>query len=439
VTAFSGNGSTNSVRIENAPVTGAAPRLITHLQQHLPSACAGAIAMAAALLALLPLLSLIVLAFGETGDLWDHLLRHVIPVALARTAVLLAGVAALTIVLGAGTAYLVTTFSFPGRDTLAWLLPLPLAIPTYIVAYVYVDLLDALGPLQSILPNVRSLGGAIFLFGVVLYPYVYLAARAMLQTQGAMFAEPARMLGARPWQLARRITLPLARPAIAVGVSLALFETLNDIGACEYLGVSTLTLSIFTTWLNRGSLAGAAQISCLMLLIVAALIALERRSRRRDFAVSAHDTRRIDRIVLTGPSRWIAAGACLVRSYWASSCRPDISCARHWRAACSTGWTRISSATPSSRSPSPPRQPPPPWHWALRRSRRGARSSIRSSLRASGWPASAMPCRERCWRSACSRRSCSSTTASMRWRAPSVMAVSGWYWRARPPPPSSPT
>jgi iron(III) transport system permease protein len=312
VTAFSGNGSTNSVRIENAPVTGAAPRLITHLQQHLPSACAGAIAMAAALLALLPLLSLIVLAFGETGDLWDHLLRHVIPVALARTAVLLAGVAALTIVLGAGTAYLVTTFSFPGRDTLAWLLPLPLAIPTYIVAYVYVDLLDALGPLQSIMPNVRSLGGAIFLFGVVLYPYVYLAARAMLQTQGAMFAEPARMLGARPWQLARRITLPLARPAIAVGVSLALFETLNDIGACEYLGVSTLTLSIFTTWLNRGSLAGAAQISCLMLLIVAALIALERRSRRRDFAVSAHDTRRIDRIVLTGPSRWIAAGACLV-------------------------------------------------------------------------------------------------------------------------------
>jgi iron(III) transport system permease protein len=286
--------------------------LAARLHQHLPSACAGAIAVAAALLALLPLLSLIVIAFGETGNLWDHLARYVIPAALAKTTLLLAGVATLTIMLGAGTAYLVSTFSFPGRDTLAWLLPLPLAIPTYIVAYVNVDRLDALGPLQSILPNVRSLGGAIFLFGVVLYPYVYLAARAMLQTQGAMFAEPARMLGARPWQLARRITLPLARPAIAVGVSLALLETLNDIGACEYLGVSTLTLSIFATWLNRGSLAGAAQISCLMLLIVAALIALERRSRRRDFAVSAHDTRRIDRIALMGATRWIAAGACLV-------------------------------------------------------------------------------------------------------------------------------
>ena len=132
-----------------------------------------------------------------------------------------------TIIIGASTAWLVTTFAFPGRDALSWLLPLPLAIPTYIVAYVYVDILDALGPVQSALraifgwhsaadywfPNVRSLAGAILLFGFVLYPYVYLAARAMFQTQGPLFTEPARMLGARPWELARRITVPLARPA----------------------------------------------------------------------------------------------------------------------------------------------------------------------------------------------------------------------------------
>ena len=138
------------------------------------------------------------------------------------------------------------------------------------MAYVYVDILDALGPVQSALraifgwrsaadywfPNIRSLGGAIFVIGFVLYPYVYLAARAMFQTQGAQFAEAARVLGARPWALALHITLPLARPAIAVGLALALLETLNDIGASEYLGVPTLTLSIFTTWLNRGSLAG---------------------------------------------------------------------------------------------------------------------------------------------------------------------------------------
>src|SRR6266852_1951042 len=238
-----------------------------------------------------------------------------------------AGGAAVTIVLGGGTAWAVTTFDFPGRDTLTWLLPLPLAIPTYIVAYVYVDILDALGPVQSVLraifgwrsaadywfPDVRSLGGAVLVIGFVLYPYVYLAARAMFQTQGSLFAEAARVLGARPWELARRITLPLARPAIAVGVALALLETVNDIGASEYLGVQTLTLSIFTTWLDRGSLAGAAQMACLMLLIVAALIGLERYGRHRvDVALSVQDARRASRIALIGPARWLTLIASLV-------------------------------------------------------------------------------------------------------------------------------
>jgi len=292
-----------------------------------PIGVLGGIAVATALVAIAPLLSLIIIAFGDAGELWAHLARHVIPVSLAQTALLLAGVAAVTIAVGAGTAWAVTSFAFPGRDALTWLLPLPLAIPTYIVAYVYVDILDALGPVQTLLrwafswrsaadywfPNVRSLPGAILLFGFVLYPYVFLAARAMFQTQGAFFVEAARMLGARPWELARRITLPLARPAIAVGVSLALLETLNDIGASEYLGVPTLTIAIFTTWLNRGSLAGAAQIACLMLLIVAALIALERRGRRRqDFAVAGADARQLSRITLVGPVRWLAAVACSV-------------------------------------------------------------------------------------------------------------------------------
>jgi iron(III) transport system permease protein len=309
-----------------------AGRPSTHRWPALPrlrwqSLALGGLTVAAALLAIAPIASLIVLAFGDTGDLWSHLVRYVIPPALAQTALLLAGVAAVTIIVGAGTAWIVATFAFPGRSALISLLPLPLAIPTYIVAYVYVDILDTLGPVQSTLraifgwrsaadyrfPNVRSLGGAILLFGFVLYPYVYLAAHATFQAQGSLFAEAARMLGARPWQLARRITLPLARPAIAVGVALALLETLNDIGASEYLGVNTLTLSIFTTWLNRGSLAGAAQMACLMLLIVAALIALERQGRRRrDFAVSPQDPRRVARITLAGPARWAATTACCV-------------------------------------------------------------------------------------------------------------------------------
>jgi ABC-type Fe3+ transport system permease subunit len=148
-----------------------------HLRWQAPAF--GAMAVTAGLAAIAPLASLIVLAFGETGDLWTHLARYVIPAALARTALLLAGVAMVTIIIGGSTAWLVTTFAFPGRDALSWLLPLPLAIPTYIVAYVYVDILDALGPVQSALravfgwhsaadywfPNVRSLSGAILLFG----------------------------------------------------------------------------------------------------------------------------------------------------------------------------------------------------------------------------------------------------------------------------------
>ena len=280
-------------------------------RMRLGAIAAGAIAVLAALLAIAPLTSLAVMAAGSTGDLWQHLIRYVVPVALVQTSLLLAGVAAVTIVIGVGAAWAVTTFQFPGRDALAWMLVLPLAIPTYIVAYIYVDLLDSYGPVQSALraafgwksaadywfPSVRSLGGAILLMGLVLYPYVYLAARAMFQTQAAQFAEAARVLGARPFRLAMQISLPLARPAVAVGVALALLETLNDIGLSEYLGVQTLTLSIFSTWLNRNSLPGAAQIACVMLVFVAALIALERYGRRgRAFTAMTQQGARFSRV-----------------------------------------------------------------------------------------------------------------------------------------------
>jgi iron(III) transport system permease protein len=190
-----------------------------------------------------------------------------------------------------------------------------------------VDILDALGPVQSALraltgwrspaeywfPEVRSLGGAIFVIGFVLYPYVYLAARAMFQTQSACLIEVARTLGATRFMLARHVALPLARPALAVGLALALMETLNDIGASEYLGVQTLTLSIFTTWLNRGSLPAAAQIACVMLGAVALLIALERYGQRnRRFAMAVRRPRASTPIALDGWRGLVAAAICLV-------------------------------------------------------------------------------------------------------------------------------
>ncbi len=284
-----------------------------------------AIALVAAALVAAPLLSLAGMAWVGDADLWPHLAAYVLPVASVQTVLLLAGVAIVTVLAGIIPAWLVTTFQFPGRDSLQWLLPLPLAIPTYIAAYIYADLLDSAGPVQSALravsglhagdywfPPIRSLGGAIFIFGAVLYPYVYLAARALFQSQSATFSDAARTLGARPWRVFYRISLPLARPAIAVGVALALLEALNDIGASEYLGVQTMTLSIFTTWLNRSSLPGATQIALAMLVLVAALIALERYGRRwQNYRMAASSLRATMRIELNGKAAWLAMAACL--------------------------------------------------------------------------------------------------------------------------------
>lgn len=290
-------------------------------------AAATAIGLAVAALLALPLVSLVRIAAIGDADIWPHLAAYVIPNAAMQTALLLAGVAVVTTVAGAGSAWLVTTFRFPGRGTLLWLLPLPLALPTYIAAYIYVDMLDAAGPVQSGLralfgwrtaddywfPPVRSLPGAILIIGLVLYPYVYLAARAMFQTQCAIFVDAARAIGATPARAMRDVTLPLARPALAVGVALALLETLNDIGATEYLGVQTLTLSVFTTWLNRGSLPGAAQIALAMLALVAALIAFEVYGRRHQrYQAAVQDSRVTAPIVLHGAPAWLAMSACFV-------------------------------------------------------------------------------------------------------------------------------
>jgi iron(III) transport system permease protein len=281
------------------------------------------VAIAAAIV-VAPLASLFVIASHGELEIWSHLALYVLPTALTQTALLLAGVAILTAAIGVGAAWLVTVYRFPGRDIAAWMLALPLALPTYIAAYIYADVLEAAGPVQTALraltgwqtqdywfPSVRSLGGAIVVMSLVLYPYVYLSARAMFVTQSACLIEVARTLGASRFELLRHVALPLARPALAVGLSLALMEALNDVGASEYLGVNTLTMSIFTTWLNRGSLPAAAQIACVMLIVVAGLIALERYGRRhRRFTLSARRARMVTPIALLGWRRWMALAAC---------------------------------------------------------------------------------------------------------------------------------
>ncbi|WP_431189218.1 ABC transporter permease [Burkholderia multivorans] len=278
-----------------------------------------ALAIAAAVAA--PLAALVAAAFDADLAHWRHLAAFVLPHALANTLLLLAGVGTIVSIVGTGCAWLVTAYDFPGRRTLTWALLLPLAVPTYIVAFAYLDLLHPIGPVQSAirwllgfdsprqfrLPDLRSLPGAVFVLGFVLYPYVYLSTRAMFVTQSASLLEAARTLGAGRVATFWRVVMPLARPAIAVGVSLALLETLNDIGASEFLGVQTLTVSVYTTWITRSDLAGAAQIALAMLAVVVAMIALERYGRRRQRYAHGRRMRPLAPRRLTGAAGCTAA------------------------------------------------------------------------------------------------------------------------------------
>jgi iron(III) transport system permease protein len=261
-------------------------------------------------IALIPVMSLL---FGAIQG-WDervlehllHLLHFVIPHALFQTSLLLAGVALVAGMMGVVSAWIITMYRFWGRQIVMWMLPLPLAIPTYITAYCYVELLEPLGPVQTALrhlfgwsspaeyvfPQVRSLSGAILIMGSVVYPYVYLSARVMFASQSANVLEAARVMGASPWYTFRWVALPLARPALAVGISLALLEVLNDVGASEYLGLNTLTLILMNTWLNAGQFTVAACISLGMLGLVLVLMQLENNSRlEKRFHTSVRNAR----------------------------------------------------------------------------------------------------------------------------------------------------
>ncbi|MDP3602241.1 MAG: iron ABC transporter permease [Bosea sp. (in: a-proteobacteria)] len=284
------------------------------------------VALLGAGLVLLPVLALALTALSsQAASIWPHLAANVLPAALRDTGLLLLGVGLLCGLIGVGTAWLVTQFEFPGRRSLEWLLVLPLALPTYITAYVYVEVLGFQGPFQSALraltgwrslrdywfPDPRNLPGAICIMAIVLYPYVYLSVRALFGLQAAAIVESARTLGAAPGRLFWRIGLPMARPALAAGLTLVLLETLNDIGASEYLGVRSLTLSIYTTWVNRNSLAGAAQIACVMLLLVVLLMGIEARLRgQRRFALPVRQPRAVGRVPLQGGRAAAATLAC---------------------------------------------------------------------------------------------------------------------------------
>ncbi|WP_139410922.1 ABC transporter permease [Aeromonas veronii] len=280
---------------------------------------------ATALLLGLPVIALLFSAFSAEGELFRHLADTVLLDYLGNTLGLVVGVVLLSLLFGVPTAWLVAMCQVPGRRALQWALMLPMAMPSYIVAYVYTDLLDYSGPLQAGLralfgwnspadywfPAIRSLGGAAWVLALVLFPYVYLLTRASFLEQSVSLIHSSRLLGCTPWQSFRRLSLPLARPAIMVAVSLVAMETLADFATVHFFAINTLTTAVYDTWLGYGSLATAAKLSCLMLLAVVLLIALERRSRSRQqvFQKSMGHEQPL-RYPLKGMSRALAAFWC---------------------------------------------------------------------------------------------------------------------------------
>jgi len=280
-----------------------------------------------ALLVALPVISVFYLALFPRENIWPHLASTVLPHYIKTTLLLMLGVGTLSAVIGVSSAWLVTMCRFPGRKIFEWALLLPFAVPAYVIAYVYTDLLEYAGPLQMWLrelfgwqtardywfPDIRTLGGAILMLSLVLYPYVYLMARASFLEQSNSIRDASRILGCNSWQSFYRISLPLSRPAIAVGLSLVLMETLNDFGTVDFFAVKSLSAGIYDTWLNMNNLGGAAQIASMMMIFVVMLITLERiaRSKQRQFH-SADRFQALEAFNLTGGKAIAATLTCLL-------------------------------------------------------------------------------------------------------------------------------
>ncbi len=247
-----------------------------------------------ALLVAMPILAMFAIALGGDFGLWSHLLQTVIPRYLINTLILMVLVGSGVLFLGVSTAWLVTMCRFPGRRLFEWALVLPLAFPAYVVSYIYVDLFDYAGPLQAFLrdlfswsrpndywfPEIRSLGGAAAILTAVLYPYVYLLARTAFLDQSVVTIEVGRTLGISAKRAFYKISIPLARPALAIGVALALMEVISDFGTVQQLAVETFTTGIYEVWLGMNQVGAAAQLASLLFGFVLLLIWLERSSRR---------------------------------------------------------------------------------------------------------------------------------------------------------------
>ena len=251
------------------------------------------VVIAIAILIAIPIFTVTSSVFTDSQQIWNHLADTVLKDYIFNSLWLMLGVSAGVLIIGVGSAWLVTMCEFGGARFFEWLLLLPLATPAYLLAYSYTNMLDYFGPVQTWLreifgwssvddywfPEFRNIWGAIIMLVLVLYPYVYLLARVAFLEQSVCTLEASRSLGCNPWQSFFRIALPLARPSIMAGLALALMETLNDFGTVQYFGVSTFTTGIYRTWLGMGERIAAAQLAAFLMIFILILVIIERWSR----------------------------------------------------------------------------------------------------------------------------------------------------------------
>tara|TARA_B100001123_G_scaffold420992_1_gene528041 strand:- start:4667 stop:6286 length:1620 start_codon:yes stop_codon:yes gene_type:complete len=253
-----------------------------------------------ALLIISPVLAIFYSAFAGDTSLWSHLFSTVLTKYTINTIVLMFGVGCLSLLFGISSAWIVTRYNFPLKKILEWALLLPAAIPAYIIAYTYTDFLEYAGPVQGILrdffnwksskdywfPNIRSMGGAIFVMSSVLYPYIFLMVRVTFLSTPLSYYQTSQIHGKNVFF---NVAIPLARPSIVAGLALVLMETISDFGTVDYFALETLTLGVFNVWLGMNSLSGAAQISSVLFLLVIILLTLESiaRNKQRFFEKSS--------------------------------------------------------------------------------------------------------------------------------------------------------
>lgn len=275
----------------------------------------------------LPLLALIFQSLSHDEKVFGHLLNTVLPTYITNTLSLMVLVALGSLFIATPAAWLIARCNFVGHKVFQWALLLPLAMPAYLVAYVYTDLFDYAGPVQKSLrtwcnwqssqdyyfPEVRSIGGAAIMLSLVLFPYIYLLARTSFKEQSISLQQAARVMGCSPWQSFWRLSLPMARPALAVGMALVIMETVADFATVSYFAVPTLTTAVYDTWLGYGSLAAASKLSVIILLVIFMTVGFERFARRKQqvYQKQAKGTQN-QLYSLKGIKSWLAFSYCLL-------------------------------------------------------------------------------------------------------------------------------